>query len=293
MTEKASRKSTQAVQQLTGAARKRGVAVGLARQGDATGAYFERKEAAALEHQAQAALTLPAPLALSSGGEALPVCAPAEEDDAKLYLRDTLKNPDLVTAMASYDRMQLALQANCLDLALDCAETIQAANSAERMLAHQLAFAHHIAMTTATQGLARLTKEGSRYPQQDSIEGARLMQVAARFMGLFQEGLQTLQKLRTGGKQLVQVQHIDVRAGGQAVVAGAITPGGMQAEGGESKNEGTMSWPTTSTALGRLPAAAPKRARARRVKSPRAEANGAAGCTVAPTPEALEAISMP
>ena len=40
--------------------------------------------------------------------------------------------------------------------------------------------------------------------------------------GVYQEGLLTLQKLRTGGKQTVVVQHVQVSEGGQAVIAGSV-----------------------------------------------------------------------
>ncbi len=45
-------------------------------------------------------------------------------------------------------------------------------------------------------------------------------------MNIYQQGLLTLQKLRTGGKQTVvvqHVQHLQVSDGGEAVVAGEIT----------------------------------------------------------------------
>jgi tetratricopeptide (TPR) repeat protein len=41
-------------------------------------------------------------------------------------------------------------------------------------------------------------------------------------MQIYQEGLLTLQKLRTGGKQTVVVQHVQVSDGGQAVIAGSM-----------------------------------------------------------------------
>lgn len=46
----------------------------------------------------------------------------------------------------------------------------------------------------------------------------------------FQQGMLTLQKMRTGGRQVVTVQHVQVNNGGQAVVAGQIGQG-------DSRNE--------------------------------------------------------
>jgi hypothetical protein len=54
------------------------------------------------------------------------------------------------------------------------------------------------------------------------VEVARLSNAAARMMQIFQEGLLVLQKLRTGGKQTVVVQHVQVSDGGQAVIAGSV-----------------------------------------------------------------------
>ena len=54
------------------------------------------------------------------------------------------------------------------------------------------------------------------------VEMARLSNAAARAMQSYRESFLTLQKLRTGGKQTVVVQHVQVSPGGQAVVAGSV-----------------------------------------------------------------------
>jgi hypothetical protein len=51
------------------------------------------------------------------------------------------------------------------------------------------------------------------------------LQVAARMMTVFQQGVLTIHKLRTGGTQNVVVQHVYVGDGGQAVV-GAVQANG-------------------------------------------------------------------
>ena len=48
---------------------------------------------------------------------------------------------------------------------------------------------------------------------------------AARIMDAFQKGTIALHKLRTGGKQVVTVQHVNVTDGGQALVTGGISTG--------------------------------------------------------------------
>ena len=54
------------------------------------------------------------------------------------------------------------------------------------------------------------------------VEVARLSNAAARMMQVYQEGLLTLNRIRTGGRQTVVVQHVRVSDGGQAVVAGNV-----------------------------------------------------------------------
>jgi hypothetical protein len=41
-------------------------------------------------------------------------------------------------------------------------------------------------------------------------------------MKVFQDGLLALNKIRTGGRQTVLVQHVQVSDGGQAVVSGVV-----------------------------------------------------------------------
>jgi hypothetical protein len=54
------------------------------------------------------------------------------------------------------------------------------------------------------------------------VEAARLANASARLMEAFREGFLALNRVRTGGRQLLTVQHINVTEGGQAVVAGNI-----------------------------------------------------------------------
>src|SRR5262249_3394483 len=68
---------------------------------------------------------------------------------------DTVAKPDYVTAEASRDRLALANQAGSLGLALDAADTIQAQDSLEKMLVHQMAVLHR-GMMRAT---ARMDEE--------------------------------------------------------------------------------------------------------------------------------------
>jgi hypothetical protein len=52
-------------------------------------------------------------------------------------------------------------------------------------------------------------------------------------MAAYQDGLLCLQRLRTGGKQTVVVQHVQVSDGGQAVIAGSMKAGDRGPQGEE------------------------------------------------------------
>ena len=62
-----------------------------------------------------------------------------------------------------------------------------------------------------------------------NIQGTRLAGAVARMQASFQQGALTLQKLRTGGRQVVTVQHVAVHDGGKAVVAGQLATGPAKA----------------------------------------------------------------
>src|SRR5687767_4499525 len=66
-------------------------------------------------------------------------------DPAYNVLRKTLDQPNYVSANASRTRLSLSQKTGSLTMALDIAETIGAQNSAEQMLAHQMAAAHRSA----------------------------------------------------------------------------------------------------------------------------------------------------
>ena len=86
-------------------------------------------------------------------------------------------------------------------------------------------------MLSKAQG--EMTKIGNYHGNQAQVETARLANAAARLMRTYQESMLTLQKIRTGGRQTMVVQHVHVTDGGQAVVAGSVSKG---AKGGKSEN---------------------------------------------------------
>jgi hypothetical protein len=146
-----------------------------------------------------------------------------EFDTTRVILYNTLTHPNMISVNASENRMEAALNAGVLEAAVDAAETAQAENSLEKMLAHQMAAAHYGAMKLVTRGL------NDRLPP---VDAARLTNAAARLMQAYQEALLTLQKIRTGGKQVVVVQRVEVSGGGQAVIAGSMN-GGKPGSNGE------------------------------------------------------------
>lgn len=124
------------------------------------------------------------------------------------HLKDTLADPDIAALESSEARSRLLESNGIVALGVDIANTVRAADTAEKLVAHEIALAHKIAMEQA-----RL----ARYESDPVIELRRL-QVSARMMAMAQQGVLTLQKLKIGGTQNVVVQHVHVESGGQAVV---------------------------------------------------------------------------
>ena len=115
----------------------------LAETGDNLGARYERREADEIAQRAGEILSLPEKPAIGTGGELFLSPEGAAE---KPGLALTVEDPDAVTVDASRDRLDLTAEAHCLALAADAAETIQAQNSLEKMLAHQMTAAHVASM---------------------------------------------------------------------------------------------------------------------------------------------------
>ena len=118
----------------------------------------------------------------------------------------------------------------------DFAESIQAQNSLEKMLAHQMAAAHALALKLAAQSSNFLTLCSSFDPiarqQVQAIEAARMASASARMMDAFNRSLLTLDRLRNGRRQTMTVQHVNVTDHAQAVVAGTVSPRTNGTDGG-------------------------------------------------------------
>jgi hypothetical protein len=174
------------------------------------------------------------------GGELVP----AENDYLRhsVDLKNTVRDPDYVTARASQERLELAEAANSLEAALDAADSIDPQNSFERMLAHQMALVHRCVMKLGQ----RFDEQANRLQgmidrdafQGINVEMCRTAGALARMAGAFQDGHALLHRLRNGGNQTVVVQHVRVADGGQAVVAGEIGGTAAQKRHQRSKNDG-------------------------------------------------------
>jgi hypothetical protein len=192
-------------------------------RGDRIGPRFELAEAKRLEHEAELILDplmhCTGPVTRGNGGEM------AIGTKAMAPFVDTVRErPDMLAIDASRQRMELADKAKALELGLDTAATIRAENSVEKMLAHQMAAAHTMAMELQAEAreLIRHYKRTGHAHQSLSIEAGRMFNAAARMMDTYQHGLLTIAKVRSGGKQTVVVQHVNVGGGGQAMVAGQM-----------------------------------------------------------------------
>ena len=222
------------------AAVKREIADHMAERGDYH-ASWERAEADEMDEAAgkfldigSHALQVTGPVKPGNGGEMLVVTREMQADVPGLV--DTVREkPSMLAAEASESRLRLT--GNAMVLAADMAQSIQARNSPEKALAHQLATLHRLGMLAAGKASDLLERHGT-LNQATSIEAARQMNAAARMFGAYQDGFVALDKIRRGGKQTVRVvhQHVAVAPGGQAVVAaGSVKGRGQKTKGNGRK----------------------------------------------------------
>jgi hypothetical protein len=166
-----------------------------------------------MEKLADQKLAVPVPPRRGTGGELMP---PLDKLLSGTEL--AVSEPSMVSVDASIARIDLADRAGVFDLAFDAAETIGAKDAIEQMLAHQMAAAHKSAMTLLARSAAI----------RDTVEQARLANAATRLMEAYQKAMLALWKVRTGGRQFVTVQHVQVASGGQAVVAAEFNAQGSR-----------------------------------------------------------------
>ncbi len=222
------KQSTEAVKKLSKAAQERQMASHLEKHSPAE-TLFHREYAQELEKQASSLLQPDHPVQRGPGGEAVP----SSKSHEVSRIVDTLRNPDMLNLDASTTRLEQLADLNILEQGLDAAQSIRAKNSPEKMLAHQLAAAHATAMKLLQKSWLR--GPSYAYREREPVDVVRMANAAVRLMTVFQQGLLTLQRLRTGGRQEVIVQHVNVTEGSQAVVAGKMKPEGRVTGGGPGK----------------------------------------------------------
>jgi hypothetical protein len=165
---------------------------------------------------------------IGAGGELVPASMLGENPRALQY-QNTVQRPDHVAIEASRDRLELADKAGALEMGLDLADTIHAEDSLSKMLCHQMAAVHNAAMRMSGLVHQRTERMATMVPDRHTIdtlerlnlETCRLAGTVTRMMTTFQQGMLTIQKMRTGGLQQVVVQHqynTQVEDGGQAVI---------------------------------------------------------------------------
>lgn len=122
--------------------------------------------------------------------------------------------------------------------ALSIVRAIQPRSESEAMLAVQMAAVHNAIIMAAGQ-----LRRAQMLDHQDSA-GKILSKLTRTSCMQFE----TLKKLRSTGEQVVHVQyqHVTVNDGGQAIVAGKMTPGG----GGGKKGTGQPHEPSTGSQRG-------------------------------------------
>lgn len=158
-----------------------------------------------------------------NGGELVPLPAP-EHPLRRDYIKAQVQEPaGVLRHQASSEAMGLLCDVDALTLGLELAEDMKCKTRAEKMLAHQAA-AFHVASLKFLQragderGRASSTASRGGINQAASVESARMLNAAARAAGACGEAIERIKKLKTGGKQIVQVQHVVAKDGGQAVV---------------------------------------------------------------------------
>src|SRR5215831_15260196 len=179
-------------------------AVGLKADGLRNDAEWARMMAGEIRKQGMArAKTL-----TQANGEVLP-----SPDETRLY--NTLAVPDLAAVEASQERCRLCLHyfgADVAAMAFDASSSIKAENSLEKMLAHQQAVLHKLAMELMARAIG----------EHDAAAQAKRVNAAVRCMTVYQKGLLTLRKLRQGGHQRISVQYVNVSEGSQAVIGNVV-----------------------------------------------------------------------
>ena len=104
-----------------------------------------------------------------------------------------------------------------LESTLSMIESISPQNGLEAMLAIQIVSVHNMAMEMSKRVMLK----------EQTVEGVDTgVNMVNKLMRTFTIQMDALKKYRTGGKQTIQVQHVNVNEGGQAIVGNVEGGGG-------------------------------------------------------------------
>ncbi len=116
-------------------------------------------------------------------------------------------------------------------------ESVAPRNSVEEMLLYQMVVANELVLNMISKSNHFLSSvscwQTQGRQQVSSIEAARLASSGARLMDSCSKAALALDKLKNGGKHTLVVQHVEVKDGGQAIVAGGVHTATRETSQGE------------------------------------------------------------
>jgi hypothetical protein len=196
-------------------------------------ARAKEREAADLRADGLDRIAIPEdrPILTAAGEAILPDLATGgltpEQRRTEIDIVDTLENPTMINLGASQLRMEALQTLGILQPAMDAAQSIQADNSIEKMLVHQM-----IALHFAGMDMMKRSAGAGYFSEPEPAVRTRYLNAGVRAFDGYREHMMAFVKFKARGQQTVVVQHVNVSDGGQAIVAGAVTKGGGSQGGG-------------------------------------------------------------
>ena len=121
-----------------------------------------------------------------------------DRQDVSLF-REVLKDLNSASVDAGLNGMELFDRFGYLEMAVDAAQSIDAENSLEKMLAHQMSVCRVMSMKMMAKGIEFTQNYTQDYRHPDMDKAVKLVNASARLVDTFQLGLATIAKIRTGG----------------------------------------------------------------------------------------------
>lgn len=149
------------------------------------------------------------------GGEVIPSSG---------YEDASLNDTDVQRRLASRYRLEGLADCDALTLGVDVAESIDAADTVQKLMAHELAIAHTLACRFASQATKAVEQIDCWTPvlkrNSHIADATRLGDSTARLMMAAAKATEALNKWRGGKPQQIIVQHIHMDGNSQAVISG-------------------------------------------------------------------------